>query len=251
MMLVVTGVGSLIHVYSVGYMEDDPGYARYFAYLNLFVFFMLMLVLGVELPGDVRRLGGRRAVQLPAHRLLVPATARRRTPARRRSSSTASATSASWSRCSCCSPTSGTLDFTTVFEAAPAAFTYGGAVDHGHHALPLPGRDGQERADPALRLAARRHGGPDAGVGADPRRHHGHGGRLHGGALDVLFALAPVVEHRRGRGHRRADGAVRRDHRARPVRHQEGAGLLHRLAARLHVPRRGRRAPTRRASSTS
>ena len=40
MALVVTGVGSLIHIFSVGYMQDDPGYPRYFAYLNLFVFFM-------------------------------------------------------------------------------------------------------------------------------------------------------------------------------------------------------------------
>ena len=46
MLLVVTGVGALIHVFSVGYMRDDPGYPRYFAYLNLFVFFMLVLVLG-------------------------------------------------------------------------------------------------------------------------------------------------------------------------------------------------------------
>jgi NADH-quinone oxidoreductase subunit L len=45
MLLVVTGVGFLIHVYSVGYMHGDPGYARYFAYLNLFVFSMTMLVL--------------------------------------------------------------------------------------------------------------------------------------------------------------------------------------------------------------
>ncbi len=45
MLLVVTGVGALIHLYSVGYMRGDPGYARYFAYLNLFVFFMLTLVL--------------------------------------------------------------------------------------------------------------------------------------------------------------------------------------------------------------
>ena len=45
MLLVVTGVGALIHLYSVGYMHDDPGYARYFAYLNLFVFSMTMLVL--------------------------------------------------------------------------------------------------------------------------------------------------------------------------------------------------------------
>ena len=44
MMLLVTGVGLLIHVYSVGYMHGDGGYARYFAYLNLFVFSMLTLV---------------------------------------------------------------------------------------------------------------------------------------------------------------------------------------------------------------
>src|SRR5437870_683081 len=46
MALVVTGVGFLIHVYSIGYMADDPAYARYFAYLNLFVASMLLLVLG-------------------------------------------------------------------------------------------------------------------------------------------------------------------------------------------------------------
>jgi NADH-quinone oxidoreductase subunit L len=45
MILVVTGVGFLIHVYSVGYMAHDGGYYRFFGYLNLFVFFMLMLVL--------------------------------------------------------------------------------------------------------------------------------------------------------------------------------------------------------------
>jgi NADH-quinone oxidoreductase subunit L len=49
MTLIITGVGSLIHVYSTGYMKDDPGYARYFAYLNLFLFFMLTLVLGRSL----------------------------------------------------------------------------------------------------------------------------------------------------------------------------------------------------------
>src|SRR5262245_40187796 len=49
MLLVVTGVGFLIHGYSIGYMHDDPGYARYFAYLNLFVFSMTMLVLAGNL----------------------------------------------------------------------------------------------------------------------------------------------------------------------------------------------------------
>ncbi|HEY4217567.1 MAG TPA: NADH-quinone oxidoreductase subunit L [Gemmatimonadaceae bacterium] len=50
MTLVITGVGMLIHLFSVGYMQDDPGYPRYFAYLNLFVFFMLLLVLGANYP---------------------------------------------------------------------------------------------------------------------------------------------------------------------------------------------------------
>ncbi|EHQ27223.1 NADH-quinone oxidoreductase subunit L [Mucilaginibacter paludis] len=46
MLLVITGVGFLIHVYSVGYMHDDAGFGKFFSYLNLFIFFMLLLVLG-------------------------------------------------------------------------------------------------------------------------------------------------------------------------------------------------------------
>jgi NADH-quinone oxidoreductase subunit L len=46
MMLVVTGVGSLIHMYAIGYMHGDPNYSRFFAYFNLFIFFMLILVSG-------------------------------------------------------------------------------------------------------------------------------------------------------------------------------------------------------------
>ncbi|MBL0172427.1 MAG: hypothetical protein IPP90_17255 [Gemmatimonadaceae bacterium] len=50
MALVITGVGTLIHFFSLAYMQDDPGYARYFAYLNLFVACMLTLVLGASYP---------------------------------------------------------------------------------------------------------------------------------------------------------------------------------------------------------
>jgi NADH-quinone oxidoreductase subunit L len=52
MILVVTGIGSLIHIYSLGYMteETDSEYARYFSYLNLFAAFMLVLVLGASFP---------------------------------------------------------------------------------------------------------------------------------------------------------------------------------------------------------
>lgn len=46
MLLIVTGIGFLIHVYSTGYMHSDAGFAKFFAYLNLFIFFMLLLVLG-------------------------------------------------------------------------------------------------------------------------------------------------------------------------------------------------------------
>jgi NADH-quinone oxidoreductase subunit L len=49
MALVVTGVGSLIHLYSIGYMHHDPGYWKFFAYLNLFIFAMLNLILADNL----------------------------------------------------------------------------------------------------------------------------------------------------------------------------------------------------------
>lgn len=50
MLLVVTGVGFIIHVYSIGYMKRDPGFNRFFAYMNLFIFFMLILILGANYP---------------------------------------------------------------------------------------------------------------------------------------------------------------------------------------------------------
>lgn len=49
MLLIITGVGSLIHLYSVGYMKADEAYSRYMSYINLFLFFMLMLVMGDSL----------------------------------------------------------------------------------------------------------------------------------------------------------------------------------------------------------
>ena len=51
MILVITGIGSLIHIYSAGYIKGDPGFAKFFAYLNLFVAMMLILVLSSNLVG--------------------------------------------------------------------------------------------------------------------------------------------------------------------------------------------------------
>ena len=77
-LLLITGVGSLIHVYSIGYMEHDARRRRFFGYLNLFVAAMLMLVLSANYLGPVPRLGGRRPGVVPAHRLLAAQALRRR-----------------------------------------------------------------------------------------------------------------------------------------------------------------------------
>ena len=71
MILVVTGVGFLIHVYSIGYMGHEGGYYRFFGYMNLFMFSMLTLVLANNLLLLVCRLGRRGPVQLPVNRLLL------------------------------------------------------------------------------------------------------------------------------------------------------------------------------------
>ncbi len=101
MMLIITGVGFLIHLYSTSYMADDDGYARFFAYLNLFIFAMLVLDPRRQSPASLRRVGGRGPLLLPAHRLLVregiPMPRRGRKP----SSRTGSAISACSVRCFC------------------------------------------------------------------------------------------------------------------------------------------------------
>ena len=70
-LLLITGVGALIHIYSIGYMEHDERRRRFFAYLNLFVASMLVLVLAVGLRRCLPRLGGRRPRVVPADRVLA------------------------------------------------------------------------------------------------------------------------------------------------------------------------------------
>ena len=105
MLLVVTGVGFLIHVFSVGYMREDPGYARFFAYLNLFIVFMLLLVLGSTVP---LMFVGWEGVGLCSY-LLIGFWYEEKANAdagKKRSSSTGSVTSACCWRCSFCGPPS-------------------------------------------------------------------------------------------------------------------------------------------------
>ena len=71
MLLVVTGVGFLIHVYSVGYMHGEEGFTRFFTYMNLFMVSMLLLGDGQQLRGALHRLGRRRSLLLSLDRLLL------------------------------------------------------------------------------------------------------------------------------------------------------------------------------------
>ena len=99
MALFVTGIGALIHLYSIGYMHGDPKFTKFFIYLNLFVFSMLMLVLGDNL---LVTFLGWEGVGTCSY-LLVSFWFTRDgppPPARRPSSPTASATGASCWRCS-------------------------------------------------------------------------------------------------------------------------------------------------------
>ena len=241
MLLVVTGVGFLIHIYSVGYMWEDPSYYRFFGYLNLFMFFMLTLVLagnylmmfigweGVGLASylligfwftkDSAASAGKKAFIvnrigdfgfLIALFLLIKHF--------------------------------GSLNFAQVFQSSTrcAPESRRGFAHHDRHSAD-GGRVRQVRADSFICLAAGRDGRPDTCLGADSRGHHGDRRRLHGCAVACDLR---TCAHRadRSRDHRNANRVLRRDHRHRANRYKEGAGLLHSLAARLHVYclRRGR-----------
>ena len=237
MLFVVTFVGFLIHVYSVGYMSHEAGFQRYFAYLNLFMGAMLLLMLGNNY---LVMFIGWEGVGLCSYLLIgfwyydqeFPPYAGRKAFIVNRIGDFAFligmfALVAEF----------GTLNYTELFGAIAAdphrvegsyvfGMTFAGFVT----LCFFIGGDGQERADSPVRLAAGRDGGPDAGLGADPRRHHGHRRRLHGGALErfALRQLAPGTSAI-DRGDRLRDhGAVRGHHRSGPARHQEGPGLLDR-----------------------
>ncbi len=127
MLLVVTGVGSLIHIFSVGYMRTDEGYARYFAYLNLFVFFMLVLVLGSSFP--VLFIGWE-GVGLCSYLLIgfwytdnANADAGKKAFVMNRIGDFGLMVAMFMIYRS-----TGSLDFGAVFDAAPTAFTVGGAT---------------------------------------------------------------------------------------------------------------------------
>ena len=195
MLMVVTGVGSLIHIYSIGYMAHEGGYYRFFAYLNLFMFFMLMLVLAANY---LLLFVGWEGVGLCSY-LLIGFYFLRKVRHRRRQQSVHRQPHRRFRILARHVPDLHDVRLARfrpgVRESSSDAGRRHGPVRHAHRRLPaaLRRRHRQIRADSALRLAARRHGRPHAGLRADPRRHHGHRRRLHGRALARSFpALRPA-----------------------------------------------------------
>ena len=246
MLVVVNTVSALVHLYSIGYMHEDPHRPRFFAYLSLFTFAMLMLVTADNL---VQMFFGWEGVGLASY-LLIGFWYQKE------SANAAAMKAFIVNRVGDFGFALGIFLVFVLFDSRrlrpdlparrrarrPALPVPRLRMERADARLPAPlhGRDGQVGAVPAPHLASRRHGGPDAGLGADPRRHDGDRRRLHGGAPVAALRICPGGAERRHR-HRRHHGLLRRDGRPRAERHQAGHRLFDLLAARLHVRRPRRR----------
>ncbi len=241
MILVVTGVSTLIHLYSISYMTEDRGFARYFAYLNFFVFSMLLLVLAGNFVLLIVGWAFVGAASYLLDLLLVPAQdcdgggdqgvrdqRRRRRRARAR-------------------------DVLHLQAHGHARFAARVPRDQRRRIrlerrwrpdgrLPAAARRRvrQVGADPAAHVAARRDGRPDAGQRADPCGDDGHGRRLPDRAHAPAVRTGAGGRGRR-RGDRRGDAPDRGHDRDHADGHQARDRLLDDVADRLHDHGRVRR----------
>ena len=254
MMLVVTGVGGLIHIYSTGYMHDDESYWRFFAWLNLFTFAMLVLVLGDNL---LLMFVGWEGVGLCSYALIgfwykeLCQRHRRqqgvhRQPRRRlglHARAVPAVLGARWGgpsdlgdprdravtrRCSTAIPVTSACRWWRFVTL-----------------LMFVGATGKSAQIPLYVWL------PDAMAGPTPVSALIHAATMvTAGVYMIGAAQLPVFDgagHAADRRHRwRVDRAFRRHHRHCSERHQEGAGLLDDQPARLHVHRHGRRRLRRR-----
>jgi NADH-quinone oxidoreductase subunit L len=191
MVMVVTGVSTLIHIFSVGYMHEDPGYARYFAYLNLFVFFMLVLVLGSNF---ALMFVGWEGVGLCSY-LLIGFWFRDREKANAGKKAFIVNRIGDFGflvAMFLIFSNLGTLDFVEVFEAAPATFAFGGAVVTAITLFLFLGAVGKSAQIPLYVWL------PDAMAGPTPVSALIHAATMVTAGVylvarsSVLFALAPV-----------------------------------------------------------
>ena len=176
MLLVVTGVGFLIHVYSVGYMHGDLEERRYFAYLNLFVFSMLILVLAANF---VVLLVGWGMVGLSSYLLIGFWHQKPSAVAAAKKAFVMNAIGDVGMAIGIFMifRELGTVDYIEVF-GAPRAARRRHVDDQLDLRAAADRRPREVGAAAAAHVAARRHGGPDAGLRPHPRRHHGDGRRV-------------------------------------------------------------------------
>ena len=235
MILVVTGIGLLIHIYAVGYMRDDPRYGRFFAYMNLFVFFMLMLVLGQNLL--VLYLGWE-GVGLCSYLLIgfwfektENANAAKKAFVTTRIGDTAMLIGLAL-----IAVKFGTLDYSVIFGTAGSTLTKSAATAIA--LLLFAGAIGKSAQVP-LHVWL-----PDAMAGPTPVSALIHAATMVTAGvylvlrMHVIFEISGRGAHR-GRGGRCRDDALRGDVRVRPGRHQARPRVLHDQPARVHVHRGG------------
>ena len=198
MMVVVTFVSLMVHVYTIGYMADDPGYQRFFSYISLFTFSMLMLVMSNNF---LQLFFGWEAVGLVSY-LLIGFWFTRPTAIFANMKAFIVNRVGDFGfilGIGLVVAYAGTLDYSRRVRARRLLAQHRrfraatGALHHGDLHLPVHRRDGQERAVPAARLAARLDGRPDADLGADPRGDDGDRRHLHGRAH---VAAVRALRHR-------------------------------------------------------
>ena len=246
MLVVVNTVSFLVHLYSIGYMHEDDSRPRFFAYLSMFTFAMLALVTSDNF---LQLFFGWEGVGLASYLLIGFWYLKPEANAAAIKAFVVNRVGDFGFALGIFGMFAvfGTIGFDAVFRAAPAHGRQadgvpGPPVRHADRAVPaaVHGRHGQVGAVPAAHLAARRHGGPDAGLGADPRRHHGDGRRVHGGAAVAAVRAGAGGAAGRDAGRRR-HRVLRRHRRPGAERHQARDRLFDLLAARLHVRRLRRR----------
>ena len=242
MMLIVSGVGALIVAYSIGYMDGDDEERRYFAYMSLFVFSMLLLVQGGNL---LLLLAGWGMVGLSSY-LLIGFWHER--------PSAIAAAKKAFVMNAIGDATMALAFFLLIKEGELARVRHPRRrvqLDDGEprRARPARRRGREVGAAPAADVASGRDGGPDAGQRAHPRGDDGDRRRLpdRPHARDLR---AGADDRRPRRRARRGDAARRRPDRARAGRHQARDRLLDDVADRLHVPRRRHRLVRERRCST-
>jgi len=191
MMLIVTGVSFLIHVFSIGYMGDDPGYARYFSYLNLFVFFMLVLVMAASFP---LMFVGWEGVGLCSYLLIgFWFSDREKSDAGKKAFIVNRIGDFGFLIAMfLLFAAFGTLDFTTVFAQAPERLAYGGTIITAVTLFLLLGATGKSAQIPLYVWL------PDAMAGPTPVSALIHAATMVTAGVymvarsSVLFALSPV-----------------------------------------------------------